>query len=270
LLDGKPNKPHLNLRDAISYLNFDVFQENTDRNRTSPYAYTGNRFEFRALGSSQNPSYALAVITAVLAQEIQIASERVDKGESIESIIKELVEETRAIRFEGNGYSEEWKVEAKRRGLYVNEDFTEIYSFMEQAQAIFEDLNICSSQETHSRAVVAQNHYKETVSIELKTLLLLADRHILPEGYIHLQRMRGDFHSDVLDREFSSFKQLFEGSVKAVQELREAALAIEEDLVKFQSLRGKVDAAGDLLSELSVRLPGKEGGLPELHELLRL
>jgi glutamine synthetase len=88
LLDGKESKPHRNLRDAISYLNYDVFQENTDRNRTSPYAYTGNRFEFRALGSSQNPSYALAVISACLAQEIKIATERITKGESLESIIK--------------------------------------------------------------------------------------------------------------------------------------------------------------------------------------
>lgn len=144
LLDGKPNKPHVNLRDIISYLNFDVFQENTDRNRTSPYAYTGNRFEFRALGSSQNPSYALAVITASLAHETKLATEQISNGKSLESILKDLVEETRAIRFEGNGYSEEWKVEAKRRGLYVNEDFTEIYSFMEQAQGLFEKLGICS------------------------------------------------------------------------------------------------------------------------------
>jgi glutamine synthetase len=137
LLDGKESHPHRNLRDAISYLNYDVFQENTDRNRTSPYAYTGNRFEFRALGSSQNPSYALAVISACLAQEIKIATERITKGESIENIIKSLVEETRSIRFEGNGYSPEWKTEAKRRGLYVNEDFTEIYSFMEKEQSVF-------------------------------------------------------------------------------------------------------------------------------------
>lgn len=67
LLDGKEQKVEKNLRELISYLNFDVKQENTDRNRTSPYAYTGNRFEFRALGSSQNPSYAMAVVAATVA-----------------------------------------------------------------------------------------------------------------------------------------------------------------------------------------------------------
>jgi glutamine synthetase len=80
LLDGKETSPHRNLREVISHLNFDVYQENTDRNRTSPYAYTGNRFEFRALGSSQNPSYAMAVISVTLAQEIQEATERIAKG----------------------------------------------------------------------------------------------------------------------------------------------------------------------------------------------
>lgn len=109
LLDGKEQKVERNLRELISYLNFDVKQENTDRNRTSPYAYTGNRFEFRALGSSQNPSYAMAVIAATVAQEIQSVSARLSKGESIEIVIASLAEETKQIRFEGNGYSEEWK-----------------------------------------------------------------------------------------------------------------------------------------------------------------
>jgi glutamine synthetase len=70
------------------------------------------------------------------------------------------VEETRAIRFEGNGYSSEWKVEAKRRGLYVNENFTEIYSFMEKEQKVFEDLKVCSKVETQARTKVVESTYK--------------------------------------------------------------------------------------------------------------
>jgi glutamine synthetase len=79
-LDGKTSPSRKNLREILSYLNYNIHQENTDRNRTSPYAYTGNRFEFRAVGSSQNPSFAMAVIAATLAKEIQLVSERLAKG----------------------------------------------------------------------------------------------------------------------------------------------------------------------------------------------
>jgi glutamine synthetase len=98
-LDGKESPAKKNLRETISYLNYNINQENTDRNRTSPYAYTGNRFEFRAVGSSQNPSFAMAVIAATLAKETKLASDRLSKGESVASIIKDLQVQTQTIRF---------------------------------------------------------------------------------------------------------------------------------------------------------------------------
>lgn len=70
----------MNLRDKMDYLNFNILQEDTDRNRTSPYAYTGNKFEFRALGSSQNPSFAMAVIAATYAKEMKLVEDRLSKG----------------------------------------------------------------------------------------------------------------------------------------------------------------------------------------------
>ena len=81
-------------------------QEDTDRNRTSPFAYTGNKFEFRAVGSSQNVCFPMAVIAATMAESIKYVSERLDSGVPLEKIIIELREETHAIRFNGNGYSE--------------------------------------------------------------------------------------------------------------------------------------------------------------------
>ena len=95
-------------------------QEDTDRNRTSPYAYTGNKFEFRAVGSSQNVSFPMAVIAATFAKEIDEVLKELEKGVKVEEIIEKLKEETKPVRFEGNGYSEEWVIEAKKRGLYVN------------------------------------------------------------------------------------------------------------------------------------------------------
>jgi len=109
-LDGKDAPARNNLRETITHLNYNIRQENTDRNRTSPYAYTGNRFEFRSVGSSQNASFAMAVIAATLTKEINLVIDRLQKGESVASIIKDLTVQSKAIRFEGNGYSEEWKV----------------------------------------------------------------------------------------------------------------------------------------------------------------
>lgn len=89
---------------------YDLYQEDTDRNRTSPYAYTGNKFEFRAAGSSQNPSFIMATIAATIASEVNKVKARLDNGETLEAIIADLHTKTQNIRFDGNGYSAEWPV----------------------------------------------------------------------------------------------------------------------------------------------------------------
>jgi glutamine synthetase len=110
-----------------------LYQEDTDRNRTSPYAYTGNKFEFRAAGSSQNPSFIMATIAATIAHEVNIVTERLEKGETVEAIIADLHAKTQQIRFEGNGYSAEWPIEAEKRGLYVNRKFSELLTSLGEA-----------------------------------------------------------------------------------------------------------------------------------------
>jgi glutamine synthetase len=119
ILDDKVFQEGANLKDKVG-TRFDVHQEDTDRNRTSPYAFAGNKFEFRAVGSSQNTSFPMAVIAATIAREIDFVLEKLEKGSTIEKVIAELTESSRPARFEGNGYSKEWVEEAKKRGLYVN------------------------------------------------------------------------------------------------------------------------------------------------------
>jgi glutamine synthetase len=124
MLDGKEPPAAKNLRDIIPTLCYDAYQENTDRNRTSPFAYTGRLFEFRALGSSQNAAFPMAVVAATMTAEVKETIKLLESGKSVKEIIAIYQKETQKIRFEGNGYSEEWKEEAKRRGLYVNEKFS--------------------------------------------------------------------------------------------------------------------------------------------------
>lgn len=128
VVDGKPAPVKKNLRQELFFLEEDIYQEDTDRNRTSPFAYTGHKFEFRALGSSQNAAWPMAVISATLAKEFQDAEKKIrEGGYTINSLIEELLKDTQPIRFEDDGYSHEWAEEAKKRGLYVNESFCELY-----------------------------------------------------------------------------------------------------------------------------------------------
>lgn len=92
-------------------------QDNTDRNRTSPFAFTGNKFEFRAVGSKQNVAFPMAVLAAILTQEMNEAAEQLSKGIDVWDLIRKLISETKSIRFEGDGYGREWELEAERRGL---------------------------------------------------------------------------------------------------------------------------------------------------------
>jgi len=112
VIDNKVAAELLNLKESLPNVAYDLYQEDTDRNRTSPYAYTGNKFEFRAAGSSQNPSFIMSTIAATIANEVTKVSARLDNGETIENIITDLHTRTQAIRFDGNGYSAEWPVEA--------------------------------------------------------------------------------------------------------------------------------------------------------------
>lgn len=126
LIDGAKRPQKKNLREAVFSLPFDVDQEDTDRNRTSPYAYTGHKFEFRALGASQNAGFPMAVIAATLAKEFKLATEKLNNGVCLNEVITELHEYTQSVRFQDDGYSQEWAIEAKERGLYVNKEFIEI------------------------------------------------------------------------------------------------------------------------------------------------
>ena len=146
MLDGKEPPAVKNLRDIVGTISYDVNQENTDRNRTSPFAYTGRVFEFRALGSTQNASFPMAVIGATMAAEIQEVIKLLDSGKSLDDVIAHYNKETKVVRFEGDGYSKEWKEEAKKRGLHVNEKFVDLYKFLDTEQEVFTKVGACTEE----------------------------------------------------------------------------------------------------------------------------
>ena len=164
--------------------------DNTDRNRTSPFAFTGNRFEFRAVGSSANCASAMIAVNSALAEQLMEFKEAVDarvaKGEAVFDAIlaenKKLIEESKAIHFDGNGYSEEWKEEAKRRGLDCETSVPLIFDryLDEKTVNMFKKVGVFTKVELEARNEVKWETYTKKVQIESRCFGDMALNHIIP------------------------------------------------------------------------------------------
>lgn len=186
--------------------------DNTDRNRTSPFAFTGNRFEYRAVGSSANCASALIALNAAVAVELEEFADRVEarlaKGEHLDTVLldeaRENIIKSRDIQFDGNGYSDEWKVEAERRGLDVESSAPIMFdSYLKPASIeMFEKAGLFTKKELEARNEVKWEMYSKKLQIESRVLADLAINHIIPAA-ITYQRL-------LLDNVYK-VKQLFDG-----------------------------------------------------------
>lgn len=168
----------------------EVLIDNTDRNRTSPFAFTGNRFEFRAVGSSANCSTAMIVLNTAIAAQLNefktAVDEKINQGESkqqaIFEVLKSYIKESKPIRFDGNGYSEEWKAEAARRGLDCESSVPEIIKAYTTPESIkmFEAMGVMTEKELYARNEVKWEMYTKKVQIEARVLGDLAVNHVIP------------------------------------------------------------------------------------------
>ena len=168
----------------------EILLDNTDRNRTSPFAFTGNRFEFRAVGSSANCGAAMLALNAAVAEQLMLFKEEVDarieKGEAKErvlfDIIKKYIVACKAIRFDGNGYSEEWKAEALKRGLDCETSVPRVIDRYLSAESIrmFRYTGVLSEAELQSRSEVKWETYSKKIQIESRVMGDLVVNHVLP------------------------------------------------------------------------------------------
>ncbi len=168
----------------------EILVDNTDRNRTSPFAFTGNRFEFRAVGSSANCASAMIALNAAVAEQLTDFKQKVDariaNGESLNHAlleeIKVLITQSKAIHFDGNGYSDEWKEEASRRGLDCETNAAKIFDsyLSEQTIEMFRKTGVFTKVELEARNEVKWEMYTKKVQIEARVLGDLAINHILP------------------------------------------------------------------------------------------
>ena len=168
----------------------EILLDNTDRNRTSPFAFTGNRFEFRAVGSSANCGAAMLALNAAVAEQLMLfkneVDKRIEKGEAKErvlfDVIKKYIVACKAIRFDGNGYSDEWKAEAAKRGLDCETSVPLVIDRYLAPESIkmFETTGVLSEAELHSRSEVKWETYVKKLQIESRVMGDLVVNHVLP------------------------------------------------------------------------------------------
>ena len=166
-------------------------KDTTDRNRTSPFAFTGNKFEFRAVGSSQNISTPITVINTIIAESLDYVADKIRKASNAKDfnnavfqVIAELVKETKDIRFEGNNYSEEWVKEAKKRGLPNVASTVQALKALEKKEniALFEKYRVFSKEEILARYSIWIHMYNLILEIEANTLNEMVNSCIVPAG----------------------------------------------------------------------------------------
>ncbi|MBQ8531695.1 MAG: glutamine synthetase III [Parabacteroides sp.] len=168
----------------------ELFIDNTDRNRTSPFAFTGNRFEFRAVGSEANCASAMLALNAAVAEQLKIFKTEVDSkikgGKEVYAAILEVlrkdIKTCKAIHFDGNGYSEEWKAEAARRGLDCETSVPLIFDnyLKESSVQMFESTGVMTHKELEARNEVKWETYTKKIQIEARVLGDIAMNHIIP------------------------------------------------------------------------------------------
>lgn len=169
----------------------DVLLDNTDRNRTSPFAFTGNKFEFRAVGSSANCAVSMTTLNSIVAKQLKDFKQEVDvlvdkkglkKDEAIFNVLREYIKETKAILFEGDGYSEAWEKEAKKRGLSNHKTTPNALKakVSKQAIALFEELGVMNHVEVESRYEIELEEYTKKIQIEGRVLGDIARNHVIP------------------------------------------------------------------------------------------
>lgn len=168
----------------------EIFPDNTDRNRTSPFAFTGNRFEFRAVGSSQNVASAVYVLNSIVAESLNEFKAYVDalelagevRSSAVMAVVRRFITESRDIMFEGNGYSKEWEAEAEARGLKAVKNVTEAYEVYHEPQTVelFDRLGVLAPNEVEARFEILNETYVKKLQIEARILGDMCLNHVIP------------------------------------------------------------------------------------------
>ncbi len=234
-------------------------RDNTDRNRTSPFAFTGNKFEFRAVGSASNVSVPTCFLNTAVAAEFAKATERLktlldeksSRDEAVLELVKQLVTETKAIRFDGDGYSQEWLEEAAKRGLPRYDTTADALPVLkdESLTRFFQDMNVLSPDEIKSRYQVALERYNMTIDIEAQTTIEMVTNQVAPAIEEQLKtyyEVEDDMHSKTLKATYAEriaeLENTFDTLLKTTKTLNQELQTVRsmEEEAQMQAYCNKV------------------------------
>ncbi|MDO6759011.1 glutamine synthetase III [Tamlana sp. 2_MG-2023] len=221
----------------------DVLLDNTDRNRTSPFAFTGNKFEFRAVGSMANCGNPMTVLNTIVAKQLKDFKKEVDalidkkdlkKDEAVFNVLREYIKSTKDILFEGNSYGEAWEVEAKKRGLSNSKTTPEALKarISKESIALFEEMNVMSAIETKARYEIEIESYIMHIQIESRVLADIARNHIVPTAVkyqnVLIENVRG--LKDIFEKKYLSVSK---EQIKLIEEISNHIEGINSNVTKM-------------------------------------
>ncbi|MDE5554904.1 MAG: glutamine synthetase type III, partial [Muribaculaceae bacterium] len=273
--------------------------DNTDRNRTSPFAFTGNRFEFRAVGSSANCGAAMIVLNAAVAEQLNDfktkVDARVEAGETLNHAlleeIRSLIKQCKAIHFDGNGYSDEWKEEAARRGLDCESSVPLIFdAYMKPSTTeMFKATKVFSEVELAARNEVKWEMYTKKVQIEARVLGDLAINHVIPvalryqsillDNIVRIKSIFGEEKAATLSADelatvekLSKHMNVIKNEVDAMVDARRVANKIDSEREKAIAYHDTVVPHMDVIryhiDKLELMVDNEMWPLPKYRELL--
>ena len=291
---------HSAKQESITIVNSlpEIFPDNTDRNRTSPFAFTGNRFEFRAVGSSQNVASATYVLNSVVAESLNdfyaevkaLEADGVERSDAVMTVVRKFVTESKDIMFEGNGYSKEWEIESAARGLRAVKNVPEAFEVYHEAQTVelFEKLGVLAKNEIEARFEIFNETYVKKLQIEARIIGDMCLNHVIPaavryqnvliENVKGIKDIFGDGYLDFCSAEIETLKKIstyinrISMDVEELVEARKRANRIENIAerakVYSHSVKDMMDKVRDSADHLEMLIDDEMWPLPKYRELL--
>ena len=276
----------------------EIFPDNTDRNRTSPFAFTGNRFEFRAVGSSQNVASAVFVLNSMVAESLnefhaqveELEAAGKDRSSAVMKVVRRFIREAQNIMFEGNGYSTQWQEEAASRGLKAVENVPDSYEVYHQKQTVelFDNLGVLAPNEVEARFGILNETYVKKLQIEARILGDMCLNHVIPaavkyqniliENISGMKNIFGEEYVSLCQSEIKTLREIslyinnVSSDVHSLVEARKKANRVEDIALRakmyskdVKSMMEKVRVSADNLEML---IDDEVWPLPKYRELL--
>ena len=270
-----------------------ILLDNTDRNRTSPFAFTGNRFEFRAVGSSDNCAEAMITLCSAAAEQLTEFKKLVDakieqgvkKEKAIYEIVKRLIKDCKAVHFDGNGYSDEWKVEAAKRGLDCETAAPKIFDhyLTPSSLKMFSDTGVFNRTELEARTEVKWETYTKKIQIEARVLGDITMNNIIPvaskyeavllDKAYKMKELGLKFESDIeliksIQRNIAKLQRLVHDMVEARKVANRIESQREKAMLYHDTVAVYFDQIRDCIDEMEEVIDDQLWPLPKYRELL--